>query len=689
MRHLASMGGMILLSCIGFGALWSLSQEKFVPQTTQASRAADASQIVPEDLEAMTDPETQATQEEQVDPGAQASRIVQAIEAARAAETVQTAQATKTGLATQVDQTAQTDRTDPTAQAAQAILTIQQNATEAIQAIRAAQQGVLIESALTLQAGDSSPPVASAATGAPAVPDGLFEDPRVTWKPKLDITATAVVYADGSVVSFKTGTPKVITGSAASALGTALLQCANNDGDWVGFYGEHPYELGIGDATSKRDVGRPSGFQGISLIGLETDPNNSDLSVLWGVHFMQHEGVQKDLTIANCVIDSHSIMPIQVTDLAYPDLGNLYLESLRFLTISNDQAHANPAGKNATTRVIRGHGGARWHIVNCDMLDGYVLGDGQSGASEHFFYYDGQRGDSEVIGCRVRNPQWCGVQAVGRYTDRFWAAGAWQERMPYGKLLIEDCWFENVGSAGTACINITGGMLDVTVKNCTYLAGYTLPATTGQLGPKGWLGIAIQTWTDRKVFQLADTIDPTTGVPYIDPKTGKPYVNPATGKRWSAGQGPITARGYSMDLRGSLADSPGIPTFPEDGFGSCRSITVIGGSYKRKSGTNPLFSFRDCAKVTIRYQGVQLDGTPTLPLTIEGGSIMVAGGGVFENNGKAGNGLVPAKIGPGYWQQIAFEGRKLPSTYLFVPVKIGAVRVALTTAELNTWATMP
>jgi hypothetical protein len=36
------------------------------------------------------------------------------------------------------------------------------------------------------------------------------------------------------------------------------------------------------------------------------------------------------------------------------------------------------------------------------MLDGYVLGDGQSGASEHFMYYDGQRGDSEVVGCKVR-----------------------------------------------------------------------------------------------------------------------------------------------------------------------------------------------------------------------------------------------------------------------------------------------
>lgn len=521
-----------------------------------------------------------------------------------------------------------------------------------------------------------APPLALEVDGnAPAVPDGLFEDPRATWTPTLDATATVVVEANGTVTSYKTGIPTTIAvPSNRRALGVALEQCANNDGDWVGFYGTHNYELTIGSTPGPRDVGRPQGYQGISLIGLETDPSNSDQSVLWGVHFAQHIGVNKDLAFANFTVDSHSIMPIQTADLSHPPFGNIYLERLKFLVISNDQAkNPLPPGidpalkKNATTRVIRGHGAARWHILYCDMLDGWQPGDGQAGASEHFFYYDAQQGDSEVIGCRVRGAQWSGVQCVSRYTDRFKVGGVWQERYAFGKLLVDDCWFENVGSAGTGCINIAGGgIVDCTVRNMHYEANYVPSNSTGQVLPKGWPGMALLCYVDKKAFELDSTS--------IDPNTGKPYT---------AGQGPPIALGYSMNATGgSLPPSELMDaSLPTDGFGACRSFTVIGGTFRRNNGGNaPLFNFRDCANVTI----IEVAQGAT-PFNSTGGVMMFCQGGLFEQNKKAGDGKVPAKCGPGYWQQARLISRKnKPSTWIG-PIKMAASRTSLSGAEIDSW----
>lgn len=496
---------------------------------------------------------------------------------------------------------------------------------------------------------------------APSLPNWVAQDSRMTWRPTMHPKATAVV--NGTVVTdWRSGTAvNVPVPTNRSPLGVALDLCTNNAGDWIGFTGTFAYEFGLGDKNDPRSAARTQGYQGVSLVGLDQNPASPMRSTLWGLHLAQKTGVQSDIALIGCIVDSHSIMPIQTMDLANPPFGNIYLEAIKFLTISNDQAHANPSGKTATTRVIRGHGAARWHVLNCEMLDGYVLGDGQSGASEHFMYYDGQRGDSEVVGCKVRGPQWSGIQAVGRYTDRIKAGTTWFDRYPFGKLLVEDCWFENVGSAGTACVNIAGGgMLDVTVKNCEYSAGFITTGSSGQVGVNGWLGMAIQTYTDHKAWELDD-------VNYLP------------------GQGPSIARGYSQEPN-NLPISQGLTgMLPDDGFGACRSITVIGGKWRRNGGGSPLFSFRDCKNVSLVYQGVQPNGQPTLPMTLAGGPIMFCPNGTQEQCGKAGTGLVPVACGPGYWQQARFIARKAPSTWINVPVKMGANRRTLSPMELDSW----
>ena len=85
-----------------------------------------------------------------------------------------------------------------------------------------------------------------------------------------------------------------------------------------------------------------------------------------------------------------------------------------------------------------------------------------------------------------------------------------------------------------------------------------------------------------------------------------------------AGQGPAIGRGYSQEPN-NLPISPGLAgMLPDDGFGSCRSITVIGGKWRRNGGGSPLFSFRDCADVTIVQQGVAHNGQTTIPLSTSG-----------------------------------------------------------------------
>lgn len=478
---------------------------------------------------------------------------------------------------------------------------------------------------------------------APVLPNGLLQSAHVTWKPTLDPTATAVVTGN-TVTDWRTGTPKNVPVPAnRSALGVALELCSNNAGDWVGFTGTFAYELGIGDSNGPRDTARTAGYRGIALVGLDNDPVSPTRSTLWGLHLAQSIGAQADISLLNCIVDSHSNMPIQTVDLAHPPFGNIYLEALRFLAVSNDLQHL----KTSTTRVIRGHGAARWHIVGCEMVDGIDIGDGLAGATEHFFYYDGQQGDSEVIDCKIHGPKLAAIQSVGRYTDRLKINNVWQERYPFGKLLIEDCTFEDVGSSGTACINITGGgLLDVTVKNCNYHAGFAT---------QGWLGMAIQTYTDHKAWELDDV-------------------------HYPPGQGPIIGRGYSMDPQ-TLPISPGLAgVLPDDGYGACRSMTIIGGTWRRNGGGAPLFNLRDCKLVTIVEQAAR-----AAPFTISGGVIMFCPNGLQEQCGKAGNGLVPAGLGPGYWQQASLVSRGPPSQWITVPVKMGASRRTVAPTELDTW----
>lgn len=495
--------------------------------------------------------------------------------------------------------------------------------------------------------------------GAPGVPEGLFTDPRHTAPPQLDETATAVVNANGTVTSYKSGAAvNIPVPSNRSPLGIALEQCANNDGDWVGFYGRWPYALGIGDTNGPRDTARAQGYQGVSLIGLDENPASTTRSQLEGIHFAQRVGINRDLALACCVVDSWSIMPVATADLSHPPFGNISLERIRFLGVSNDQPGLKVRnGKNYyTTRLIRGHGAARWHIFFCEAVDGVEIGDGLFGASEHFFYYDAQQGDSEVVGNKCRGAQWTFVQAVGRYTDRLKAGGVWQERYPFGKLLIADNWTRNIGSAGAAMITIAGGgLLDVTVSNHDYEAGFEPLTTTGQIGANGWLGCAIVCYTDHKAHELDD-------------------VN------YPAGQGPVIARGYSMEPHVNPPSDGLAGKLPDDGYGCCNSITIIGGKWRKKDGNAPLWNFRNCRSITIIEQA---EGVA--PLELSGGMLLFAkDGGTLAQNRKMGDGLVPSKL-TGYWQQALLVSRRKPSTWLKVPIRMGANPVTLTAAEVDSW----
>jgi hypothetical protein len=299
--------------------------------------------------------------------------------------------------------------------------------------------------------------------------------------------------------------------------------------------------------------------------------------------------------------------------------------------------------------VIRGHGAARWHLFSCDMLDGNNVGDGLAGANEHFFYYDAQQGDSEVINCRIRGPRWSAIQAVGRYTDRFKVGGVWQERYPFGALRIEDCDFIDVGIGGTACINIAGGgVLNVTVRNCDYSAGFGVGA------PPNWPGMAVQCYTDHKAWELDPNALP--------------------------GQGAVIARGYSMDPQTSPI-SPGLAgKLRDDGYGSCNSMKVIGGTWRRHGGNAPLFNFRDARSVEIVHTA-----RGAAPLKMSGGVIMFCPNGLHEQCGDAGDGTVPGGLSPGYWQQAVFVGRHPPSTWMSVPVKMGLERRTLSDSDMDSW----
>lgn len=499
----------------------------------------------------------------------------------------------------------------------------------------------------------------------PALPEGLCQDARATWIPTLDPTATVVVDANGNITSYKTGfAVSVPVPLGRSSLGTALNLCENNDGDWVGFLGEHKYELGIGDKNGNKDTARPIGYQGISLVGLD-----KNTSIIRGFTLSQRIGVQKDFALLHCVVDSWSIMPVMTVDLAHPPFGNIYIEQVQFLGVSNDQPGLKTAVdpttgevKNYfTTRVIRGHGAARWHILHCKYKDGVVIGDGLAGASEHFFYYDAQQGDSEVIGCEVWGTQYTMIQSVTRYTDRIKLAnGQWAERYAFGTLLVEDCVMRQIGSAGTWAINICGGLTDVIVKNCDYLSDVALANTTGQVIGGKWSGGGVQAWADNKVYELDPSFPP--------------------------GQGPPIAKGYSLSPPGgSLPDSEGVPALglPIDGFPSCRSLTILGGSWVIKGGAKaPMFNIRDCARVIIS-QGLPLQH----PFKISGATgFQFAGQGVHSSNAKMGNGLTPA--GSGLWQQALFLGRGAPSTWAG-SVKLGkktpTMPYTLSDAELDTW----
>jgi hypothetical protein len=488
-----------------------------------------------------------------------------------------------------------------------------------------------------------------------SIPAHLLQDSRVTWTPKLNPMPRAVVGPGKVVYSIDSqgimSTVPVPTGKCP--IGVALDLCQNNAGDWIGLLGDvGGIEMGHQNAASGK-AARSIGYQGISLVGLDQDPSSSTCAVIHSLELAQAVGVQDGIALMGVILDSRSIMPIFVENLIEPGVGHLYLEDIRVLSVPASRKALK--GGFATTRVIRLHGRCILHAVNVVMAGGIMIGDGLEGATEHFIYGNCQGGDSEVIDCKAVDCQYTGYQGVGRYTDRILRAGKWIERFPFGKLLIEDFWTVDCGSGGATAVTVAGGgLLEVTVRNMRYEANLD-----GSIA--NWKGQALLAYLDHKAYELDE-------------------VN------YPAGQGPAIARGYSMDPAFQPESDGMSGVLPDDGLGTCRSFKVYGGSFKRGGkSTSPLFSFRNAASVWI---GENAGGA--IPFEASGGVIMFANTGLDTQNGRAGDGLVPPGLPPGYWQQAVFaSARRAPSQWVGVPVKMGTTAsgspAQLTAAELNSW----
>lgn len=495
---------------------------------------------------------------------------------------------------------------------------------------------------------------------APALPDGLATDPRLSWRPTLGPVATATVSASGVVEVWRTGSPVPVPTAGREPILVAIDQLANDAGEWVGIYGSQG-SVSLGLRTDKNDTARPSGYSGISIVGLDSDPSSSDWARIGGFTIGQAIGVQRDVAFLALTIDSWSDRPCQTIDSAFAPISNLYLESVRILAISNNRKDQTAKGDNCTKWPLKIHGAYRQHLLNVELLDGVDVGDGLGGASEHFNYSDALYGPSEFLDLRIRGAKISALYFTTRYRNRLQRPdGTWAERFSYGPVLIDNLWLRDVGELGSWAVNICGGAQDVVVRDPDYRVNLDSP---GGPAPK-WLGGFLQVYVDRKQYER-DEDDVAGGYPTV-------------------------ALGYSMET-GSLPMSPGIQelvdsgAYPWDGYGGARTLRVEGGRYQAANLVPPLFNLRDVRRVVF-VESVP-EATPFRASGV-GKTIAFASSGIRSQCGPAqieggGPGLIPASLGAGWNQQALFLTRRRPSV-VFGTIKIGSTTIPA--LDMDSWA---
>ncbi len=503
----------------------------------------------------------------------------------------------------------------------------------------------------------------------PALPDGLAQDPRMTWRPTLNPTATVEIDALGTVTNWRSGSAVAVPLNGRAPIAVAVEQLQNNAGEWIGFFGNQG-SVKIGARVDKDETARASGYQGISVVGLDTDPHSSEGSVLSGFALAQYIGHNRDVAFLNLTIDSWTNRPCTTAAHANPTFGNLYLERIKVLSIGRDQQGLTAKGGALTTWVARLEGHVRSHFLDVKMVGGVVEGDGIAGTVEHGVYQNGPPGDSEFVDCSFHGCAISALYFVTRYMDRIDLGSSYGERFGFGKLYVEDLEAIDCGRNGSFAFNVCGGVLDVTLKNYHYRVN----RDTGSPTPPKWAGGACQFYTDHKAYEL----DTSAGMP-----TGSNAVPKALG--------------YSLATHTSLPMSDGVQALvdsgalPWDGYGSGRSLTVIGGRFEVANLTPPLFSLRDVRLVSFVQSDADADSFQVSGLG--GGKVIgFAGSGISAQCGPAQNpayppGKVPPTLGAGWNQQARFLSRKPPSTWIGGKVNIGATTVS--PADLDTWAWKP
>ena len=502
----------------------------------------------------------------------------------------------------------------------------------------------------------------SAIAQAPSLPEGLCDEPKATWRPTLQPQATVVVSSAGRVQLWRSGSPVDIPTAGREPIIVALEQLQNHAGEWVGFFGRQG-SVRLGAKIGAKDAARASGFQGISVVGLDEDPTSSDWSVLEGIQLAQYVGTQRDIAVLATTIDSWTNRPCTTAAHPNPDYGNFYLERIRYLAIPNDLKGRTAKGDATTTWAFRLEGEVRLHAIDVSLQDGVTIGDGLGGTSEHGFYVNGLQGNSELIRCWIHGAQISAFYFVTRYGDRIsLPSGGWIERYAFGNLLIDQCTAHDCGVNGSFALNVCGGVQDVAVRSYhwrTNLDGYDL---SGQIPGGKWAGGAIQIYLDHKAYELD-------------------YSVPINSNSL-----PI-ALGYSLETGTTLPMSAGIQalvdsgTLPWDGFGGARSLTIVGGVFETQNLTPQMVNLRNVGKVTVieREPGVRRFRT-------SGGFPFFFGrSGLASACGTMGPGLVPAKAGSGWTQQALFVSDR-PASQWIAGVKMSPAAAQLSAVELDSWS---
>jgi hypothetical protein len=499
---------------------------------------------------------------------------------------------------------------------------------------------------------------------APALPDGLAEDPRLTWRPALNPSATVTLDRAGVITNWRSGSPVVVPAGARDSLVVALEQLKNNAGEWLGIEGRHG-SVALGDKVDANEAARPEGFQGISIVGLDQDPASSDCAVLAGFMLSQRIGLQRDVAFLNLTIDSWSDRPCMTIEGADESHGNLYLENVRGLAISNDRKGQTAKGDRSTKWFFKLHGAWRIHFLRFALEDGVDPGDGLAGTNEHGVYLDGLLGDSEVLDSTFTGCKISALYTTTRFQNRIVLAnGSAIERFSFGAFLIDNLFAHDCGVLGSWAVNVCGGVQEVLVRNMHYRVNLDGPALAK------WAGGAVQVYVDNKQFEL-DTGTPANPIPVSSQSVPK-------------------ALGYSLETKGGLPMSQGIQALvdsgalPWDGYGGARRIRIEGGLFEGRAIYPPLFNFRDVLLVELAEAAT---GPRPFKVSGVGKTAAFAASGQMSQCGPAHNpagapGRLPAALGAGWNQQAVFFSRRLPSTW-FGQVKINGTAVA--PADLDTW----